>query len=86
LILGPLFYAGAATFGIHPVHFGIIMVVNLELGFLTPPIGLNLIVAMTAFKEKFSTVAISVLPFLALMLVFLTIVTFVPELSMWLVR
>ncbi len=86
LILGPLFYAGAATFGIHPVHFGIIMVVNLELGFLTPPIGLNLIVAMTAFKEKFATVTRSVLPFLGLMLVFLMVVTFVPQLSMWLVQ
>lgn len=82
LILGPLLYAGAASFGISPVHFGIIMVVNLELGFLTPPIGLNLIVAMTAFKEKFATVAVSVLPFLALMLVFLLVVTFVPWLSL----
>jgi len=85
LILGPLFYAGAASFGIHPVHFGIIMVVNLELGFLTPPIGLNLIVAMTAFKEKFSTVAVSVLPFLGLMLIFLLIITFVPWFSMVLI-
>lgn len=86
LILGPLFYAGAAQFGVHPVHFGIIMVVNLELGFLTPPIGLNLIVAMTAFKEKFSTVVQSVLPFLALMVIFLLLVTFIPWLSMALIQ
>ena len=82
LILGPLLFAGAAKYGIDPVHFGIIMVVNLELGFLTPPIGLNLIVAMTAFKEKFSTVVRSVLPFLGIMLVFLGMVTFIPEISL----
>ncbi|MCB1409971.1 MAG: TRAP transporter large permease [Rhodobacteraceae bacterium] len=82
LILGPLLYAGAAAFGIDPVHFGIIMVVNLELGFLTPPIGLNLIVAMTAFKERFSTVAVSVLPFLVLMLGVLMLITFVPFFSL----
>jgi C4-dicarboxylate transporter, DctM subunit len=86
LILAPLFYAGAAAFGIDPVHFGIIMVVNLELGFLTPPIGLNLVVAMTAFREKFSMVTRSIVPFLVIMLIFLMVVTFVPRLSMWLVR
>lgn len=86
LILGPLLFAGAAKFGIDPVHFGIIMVVNLELGFLTPPIGLNLIVAMTAFKEKFSTVVRSVMPFLGIMLVFLALVTFVPSISLALLK
>jgi len=51
LILAPLLLVPAVAYGIDPIHFGIIMVINLEIGFLTPPLGLNLIVAMTAFKE-----------------------------------
>lgn len=77
LILAPLLLAPALAYGIDPVHFGVIMVINLEIGFLTPPLGLNLIVAMTAFRESFLTICRSVLPFILLILMVLMIVTYV---------
>ncbi|MDE0147773.1 MAG: TRAP transporter large permease [Rhodospirillaceae bacterium] len=86
LILGPLMLGIAGTYGIDPIHLGIIMVINLEVGFLTPPVGLNLIVATTAFRESFLLVCRAVLPFIALILAVLMVVTFVPELSLFLIR
>jgi len=86
LILAPLLLIPAVAYGIDPIHFGIIMVINLEIGFLTPPLGLNLIVAMTAFRAKFGEICIAVLPFIAIILVVLMIVTYVPATALWLVR
>lgn len=86
LILAPLLLAPALAYGIDPVHFGVIMVINLEIGFLTPPLGLNIIVAMTAFKENFLTICRAVLPFIALILAVLMIVTYVPETALIFVR
>ena len=86
LILGPLMLGIAETYGINPIHLGIIMVINLEVGFLTPPVGLNLIVATTAFRESFLLVCRAVLPFIALILAVLMIVTFVPELSLFFIQ
>jgi C4-dicarboxylate transporter DctM subunit len=86
LILSPMLQPLAAAQGIDPVHFGIIMVVNLEIGYLTPPLGLNLIVAMTAFREDFWTICRAVVPFLLLMLCGLIVVSFWPALSLFLVR
>ena len=82
LILAPILNPVAVGQGIDPVHLGIIMVVNLEIGYLTPPLGLNLIIAMSAFREDFWTVCRAVLPFLGLMLVALLLVTFIPGLSL----
>ncbi len=86
LILAPMLAPLAMDQGIDPVHFGIIMVVNLEIGYLTPPLGINLIIAMTAFQEQFWTICRAVVPFLLLMLVGLLIVSFWPALSLFLVR
>ncbi|BCH28415.1 hypothetical protein MesoLjLc_03450 [Mesorhizobium sp. L-8-10] len=86
LILGPLLLPPAVAFGINPIQFGVMMVINLEIGFLTPPIGLNLFVAMTAFREKFQLICVSVLPFAAVILAVLMLVAFVPELSTMLLR
>ena len=85
LILAPLLLVPATAYGINPVHFGVIMVINLEIGFLTPPLGLNLIVAMTAFKESFLEISRAALPFIALILVVLMFVTFVPETALFFV-
>lgn len=82
LLLGPILFAAAHSFGINPVHFGIIMVINLEIGLLTPPVGLNLLVAMTAFRERFRDICVSVLPFIAIMIGILLLVTFIPQLSL----
>ncbi len=86
LVLSPLLLVPAQRLGIDPVHFGIIMVVNLEIGLLTPPVGLNLIVALTAFKEKFSIIVRGALPFVGIMLLALIVITFVPTLSLFLLR
>ena len=76
----------ALAFGFDPVLFGIIMILNLEIGYLTPPVGLNLMVAMTAFRQKFGELVIAVLPFIGLMLVALVLVSWFPWISLGLVR
>ncbi len=86
LVLAPLLLPLARTYGIDPVHFGIMMIVNLEIGYLTPPMGLNLFVAMTAFRQDFLTVSRAALPFIALLLVGLTVVSLWPALSLFLIR
>jgi C4-dicarboxylate transporter, DctM subunit len=86
LILSPLLPPMAQSFGIDLVHFGIMMTVNLEIGYLTPPMGLNLIVAMGAFKEDFATIIRGVWPFLVLMIIVLWVVAFYPPLSLFLIR
>ncbi len=85
LILAPLLEPMAAAKGFDPIHFGIIMIANLEIGYLTPPVGLNLIVAMAAFRESFATICKAVVPFVAIMVVWLVIVATVPQLSLYLV-
>ncbi len=86
LILAPLLLVPAIAYGIDPVHLGVIMVINLEIGFLTPPLGLNIIVAMTAFKENFLEISRAVLPFISLILLVLLIVTFVPGTALFFLR
>lgn len=86
LVLAPMLQPIAHSLGLDPVHFGIIMIVNLEIGYLTPPFGLNIIVAMGAFRESFWEICKSVVPFLFLMLIGLIIVSFVPQLSMYLIN
>ena len=86
LILAPMLGPIASSQGIDTVHFGIIMVMNLEIGYLTPPLGLNLIVAMGVFKEKFWTVCKATIPFLLIMLTGLLIVSFVPKIALFMVE
>lgn len=85
LILSPLLLPIARSYGIDPTHFGIIMIVNLGIGYLTPPMGLNLIVAMAAFREDFWTVCRGVLPFIVLMLAALAIVVLFPQITLFMV-
>ncbi len=86
LILSPILTPLAIAQGIDPVHFGIIMVMNLEIGYLTPPVGMNLIVATTTFGVDFLSVCRAAVPFVALMLCALTIVSLWPDLSLFLLR
>lgn len=86
LILAPMLEPMARSLAMDPVHFGIVMIVNLEIGYLTPPFGLNLIIAMGAFKTSFLETCKSALPFLGLMLVGLLLVSLIPALSLMLVR
>ena len=84
LILAPILFPVAMTLGIDPVHFGIIMVVNMEVGMCHPPVGLNLYVASGITKMGISELTVAVLPWLVTMLAFLVLVTYVPQISTWL--
>lgn len=82
LILGPILMPVAQAYGFHPVHFGIIMIVNLEIGYLTPPVGMNLMVALVTFKQKFNELVMSVLPYIAILVLGLIIISAFPSLSL----
>ncbi|MET0720679.1 MAG: TRAP transporter large permease subunit [Tardiphaga sp.] len=86
LIMAPILFPVAVKLGIHPVHLGILMVVNMEVGMCHPPVGLNLYVASGIAKMGISELTIAVLPWLLTMIAFLGLVTYVPELSLWLPR
>ena len=86
LILAPILFPIARQLGIDPVHLGIIMVVNLEIGMVTPPIGLNLFVTAGITKMSIGQVVRAASPWLILLLTFLIIVTYVPDISLWLPR
>lgn len=86
LILAPILAPIAAVYGFDKIVFGIIMIVNLEIGLLTPPVGLNLIVAMSAFKEKFGLLVRSALPFIALMILALGLISWLPNISLYFVK
>ncbi|SMO67242.1 C4-dicarboxylate transporter, DctM subunit [Thalassovita litoralis] len=86
LILAPILAPIAAVYGFNKIVFGIIMIVNLEIGLLTPPVGLNLIVAMSAFKEKFGLLVRAALPFIALMVLALALISWLPEISLYFVN
>lgn len=82
LILVPLLSPIAFQLGIHPIHLAVIFIVNLEIGYLTPPLGLNLFVASTIFKKSIGEVVRSVLPFIGLMIIGLLMVTYIPAISL----
>ena len=84
LVLAPILTPMAIHYGIDPIHFGIIMIVNLEIGYLTPPIGINLFVASGIFKEPLTDVIKAVFPFLFVMLLGLAIITAFPQISLFL--
>jgi C4-dicarboxylate transporter DctM subunit len=83
LILAPVIFPVAMQLGIDPIHLGILFVVNMEIGMITPPVGLNLFVAAGITGMKVMTVARAVVPWIGLLLVFLILVTYVPWISTW---
>jgi C4-dicarboxylate transporter, DctM subunit len=84
LILAPILFPIASQLGIDPVHLGIIMVVNLEIGMVTPPIGLNLFVTSGITGMSITQTARAALPWTMVLLLFLAIVTYVPAITLWL--
>ena len=86
LIFAPILFPVAMKLGIDPVHFGIIMVVNMEVGMCHPPVGLNLYVASGITKMGITELTVAVWPWLLAMLGFLMVVTYWPMLSIWLPR
>jgi len=82
----PLLLPIAEQFGIDKAHLGIIVLTNLEIGYLTPPIGMNLFISSMKFDRSVVMLYGSVLLFIALLLVALVLVTYIPDLSLWLPR
>lgn len=84
LIMAPILFPVARQLGIDPIHFGILMVVNMEVGMCHPPVGLNLYVASGITRMGITELTVAVAPWLAAMLGFLLLVTYVPAISLWL--
>jgi len=84
IIVAPLVFPIAIALGIDPIHLGVIMVVNMEIGMITPPVGLNLFVTAGVAQMSIGRVIKAALPWVAIMFLFLVIVTYVPIISTWL--
>ena len=84
MILAPILFPVVTALGVDPVHFGIIMVTNLAIGFITPPLGVNLFVASRVGKTTLDVVIKGIIPFLVLMIATLMLITYVPAISMFL--
>ncbi len=85
VILTPILLPVVTGVGVSPLHFGIVMVVNLAIGFVTPPVGVNLFVASGVANAKLAHISRSALPMIGLMLLVLLLVTYIPEISLFLV-
>lgn len=86
VVLAPLLIPIGESYGLDPVHLGIIFLANLELGYLTPPVGLNLFLASYRFETPLSSLYRSTLPFLAILFASVLVITYVPPLTTTLVR
>lgn len=84
VILTPILLPLALQIGMNPVHFGVIIVVNLAIGFITPPVGVNLFVASGIADAKIQSIAKASIPFLLAMLAVLMVITYIPQLSLFL--
>ena len=84
LIMAPILFPIATSLGVDPIHFGILMAVNMEVGLCHPPVGLNLYVASGIARMGISELTIAVLPWLFVMILFLLLITYVPAISVWL--
>ena len=84
MILAPILFPVVTALGVDPVHFGLIMVTNLAIGFITPPLGVNLFVASRVGKTTLDVVIKGIIPFLVLMIATLMLITYVPAISMFL--
>jgi C4-dicarboxylate transporter DctM subunit len=84
LITAPLLFPMAMELGIDPIHLGVLMTVNMEIGMITPPVGLNLYVASGISRLGLTETTKACLPWTLVMLVYLTVITYVPQISLWL--
>lgn len=86
IIMVPLILPIAANYGIHPLHLGIIFLANMQIGYFTPPVGMNLFIASYRFGKPITTLYSAALPFMFVLLIALLIITYVPELSLGLIN
>ncbi len=84
IVLAPILAPVAQHFGVDPVHFGLVMVVNLAMGMITPPFGVNLFAACTVARISLDRIVGHLIPFVLVIVACLMVVTYVPELSLWL--
>ncbi len=82
VVLAPLLHPLGMAYGFDPIHFGIITIVNLQIGYVAPPVAINLIVAMVVFKEQFGFICRSVIPFVGIMLAVLLVTAVFPQISL----
>ncbi|MFW7381367.1 MAG: TRAP transporter large permease [Oligoflexus sp.] len=82
IVIVPIIVPIANEFGVHPVHLAIIFLTNLEIGYLTPPVGLNLFISSFRFNKPVTTIYKASIPFLILMLIALALLTYIPEISL----
>ena len=83
VIMVPLILPLAISFGVDPVHLGIIFLANMQIGYFTPPIGMNLFIASYRFKKPISEIYRATLPFMGVLLIVLALITYVPKISLF---
>lgn len=83
VVVVPLIMPLALRYHIDPVHLGIIFLANLEIGYMTPPVGINLFIASQRFGKSILTLFQSTMPFLAIMLIWLLMISYIPGLTLW---
>jgi C4-dicarboxylate transporter DctM subunit len=86
LVLTPLLLPLARNAGVDPVHFGVVLVMNLSIGTFTPPFGINIFVGQAVFKAPLSSIYPGIAPFIAVAIAALMVVTYLPQLSLWILR
>jgi len=84
LLLAPILFPVAAKLGVDPIHFGIIMTINMEVGLIHPPVGLNLYVASGVARMGLTETTVAFAPWIVVMVLYLLLVTYVPDIAMWL--
>ncbi len=86
IVVVPLILPLAAAYDVHPLHLGVIFLTNLEIGYLTPPVGMNLFLSAFRFQRPLPKLYLASIPFITVLLFALIIITYVPQLSLWLVH
>jgi C4-dicarboxylate transporter DctM subunit len=81
IVISPILMETLSRYDINLIHYGIIMIVNIECGFLTPPFGLNLFVSMAIMRRSLIDISKAVLPFILLFIACLLVITYVPQIS-----
>ncbi len=85
IVVLPLILPLANAYDVDPLHLGVIFLTNLEIGYLTPPVGMNLFLSAFRFKKPLPTLYVAAVPFMIVLLAVLSVITYVPQLSLWLV-
>jgi C4-dicarboxylate transporter DctM subunit len=86
VVIVPIIVPIAKLYGVDPIHLGIIFLANLELGFITPPVGMSLFISSLKFERSYPTIVKSILPFFIIALIGLLMITYIPEISLFLLR